>query len=378
MRLLLLTANISEESKEIARAITGYMSERYPDVVFRTLDVVKMVDGFKGVLLNKGYSLLCRNMNRISNKIYKKQLLSENKNYEKTLMFKLTKGAESELLKKIEMFEPSVVLCTHSLPSSMVCHIKSYSKELFEKVKIVSVVHNYNVPVNARFFKTSDYIITPNDLLSSKFIHFGINMNQNIIDFGVPTNEKFEKKVEKTKACNVLKIKDDLFNVVCYVPNYSVKEGVALIKNLCKAKNQIMVSVVCVKNQNLRYRLSKFVKRHKLENVRIYGITNNLDLILSACDVCICHPQGLIVAECANKCVPIVATPKLVFEEVENVKVLQKENAVLMVNNFKLIDETVDEFIENPSLLDSAKENILKFSKPNATKDLCKFLHSEF
>ena len=54
MRILLLTSDVSEESKEIARAITNYLTENKPDAVFRTIDVLKTIKSFNIKLIKKG------------------------------------------------------------------------------------------------------------------------------------------------------------------------------------------------------------------------------------------------------------------------------------------------------------------------------------
>ena len=69
-----------------------------------------------------------------------------------------------------------------------------------------------------------------------------------------------------------------------------------------------------------------------------------------------------------------MATPKLSLDEKANFEMLNSEKAILGLEDFSFISETIDELARNNDLKKSLKQNIKNIAKPDATQKLCDYV----
>ena len=79
---------------------------------------------------------------------------------------------------------------------------------------------------------------------------------------------------------------------------------------------------------------------------------------------------ALTTNECFIKYLPIIVPFKPPYHEFWNMKFLEKEGVIKVINGYKELPSGIDELVENPDILNQIKENINHLRKPNACKDM--------
>jgi UDP-N-acetylglucosamine:LPS N-acetylglucosamine transferase len=79
---------------------------------------------------------------------------------------------------------------------------------------------------------------------------------------------------------------------------------------------------------------------------------------------------SLTTNECLIKYLPIIVPFKPPYHEYWNMKFLEKEGVIKVIDGYKNLPNGIDELVENPSILEKIKANMEHLRKPNACKDM--------
>ena len=117
-------------------------------------------------------------------------------------------------------------------------------------------------------------------------------------------------------------------------------------------------------------------KHLESESIKIVPFVTDMKMVYSACDLLVARAGATTIAEVAYLGLPVVFVPSTnvaANHQYKNAKSIVDARAGILIEDHKLsveLSKTVISTIKNEELLSSLSENITKFSKPNAAKDI--------
>lgn len=117
-------------------------------------------------------------------------------------------------------------------------------------------------------------------------------------------------------------------------------------------------------------------KQFENDSIKIIPFISDMQLVYSACDLMVARAGATTIAEAAYLGLPVIFVPSTnvaANHQFINAKSIVESRAGILVEDTNLdkeLTKTVIDTINNQDLLGSLSKNILKFSKPNAAKDI--------
>ncbi len=72
--------------------------------------------------------------------------------------------------------------------------------------------------------------------------------------------------------------------------------------------------------------------------------------------------------------VPIILINAIPGQEEENAEVMEENNVAIWIKKDDNIEEKLNDIIYNNEKLEELKQNVLKYAKPNSSKDVCEII----
>lgn len=372
-KYLILSVSAGEGHNSVAKAIAGKLKENENNEV-EILDLfAECGSKIKFKIINDGYILSCRYAINIFNVVFSHLSKGKPLNKEKSSVQKTVISETPKLLRKIYEIKPDVILVTHVFSAVILTNLKKFYPI---PAKIVSILTDYMVHPYWEASAGVDYVITPSEFLEGDMLRKGFKEPQ-ILPFGLPTREQFEKEINKQDARNQLGISQDMFTVMV-MNGGCFGKTLKILQQLEKIKTPVQILLVNGKDENSRIQVEQYLSLNKsiIHKVFNYGFVKNVDVMMSASD-CLVGKCGCIsINESLNKELPLVATGKLPYQEIKNIEFLLKNNSALRVSKNMSLSDCVEFLMNNPKEVEVLKQNIRKIRKINALKDISNFLNS--
>ena len=137
-----------------------------------------------------------------------------------------------------------------------------------------------------------------------------------------------------------------------------------------KLPTNVTLVVLCGKNEELANDLSRFSS----DAFRVVGYTDEMPLYLSAADVCLTKPGGLMTTEAIAKRLPMVFVEAVPGCETRNLNFLSELGVGEKTRNWKqAIDKTIL-MVENEEMLEKQKKQMEHFHVGDAGMQICQYV----
>ena len=192
------------------------------------------------------------------------------------------------------------VLCTHVFAAMMLADtVEQY--RLTIKTGIVET--DYTVSPGAAACDM-DWHFVPSELQKRQLSALGVPANQIIVS-GIPVRSEFYHTLRKDEAKKLLGILPEQRHLLMMCGSTGCGPLEELLLSLSgKADAWTYISVICGGNAALRDSLSEQYREQK--NIRIYGRTEEVALLMDSADVYLTKPGGISISEAAAKGLPMV------------------------------------------------------------------------
>lgn len=372
MKILFLTVSAGEGHNSMCRSLTSYFENHFPDVETKTVDLFKGRDKLRTFLVNKGYFTICRYAIHFSNAVFEHTKKVDYRTKKLTPSNFFLKKAMPFIENNINEFKPDIIFCAHTFSGMAVQILRRKGNEVCKNAKVFSIVSDFDVAPCTELLNEIDYIFVPSLDFSGDLLKRGFKQEQ-IVETGIPINEKFSIQLDKDEMRKKLGL-SNMFTVLITGGGVGFGNTYKLVKNLLKSKNQFQIVTICGKNKKQFNKLETLKKQNKLTNLTNFGFVNNVNEIMSASDIIVAKLGGLMTSEAFSREIPIIATKKLPFQEVDNKNYLVGKNACLYISNNKTAYKLVDRIIEDEELFSKMKESVKKIKKPFSCKNICEFM----
>ena len=253
------------------------------------------------------------------------------------------------------------ILSTHFFPNEVAAFLKNKGAI---RSKIISVITDFDVHSLWLADGIDDYTVAC-EHTKEKLIRLGVS-EEKIAITGIPTDKKFSHEPDKDELKNRLQIKKDIFTVLIATGSF----GIGPIERIVDGLKDYQVLIVCGNNKALFLRLSQV----KSVLVKVYGLVDNMDELMSAADIMITKPGGLSVSEALVKSLPLIFFSAIPGQETNNVKVLHRYGVGREGCSIPEIVQEVKKLDSSKEYFQQARQNARRLAKPTASRDIIKLI----
>ncbi len=227
-------------------------------------------------------------------------------------------------LNLLREFQPAIVISTQAISTGVIAYLKS--KGLY-KGKLVAVFSDYHLH---RFwlFDEVDLYACNIQKQADELKRLGVPADKIVIT-GLFLADKFYKPLDKEQAAvsaGLLRSMPVVFLFNGGRPR--TVDTLNVFRQLLRSARSFQVVVVCGKNAELKKELEQ-IGAPSAHPVKIYGYSNQIDLLMAASDVMIGKTGGPTMGEAVLKKLPMVLTDIRPGHEQANLEFLLKNNIVV-------------------------------------------------
>jgi len=316
-------------------------------------------------IVNRIYTTIIKKTPKIWDYVYDNLKI---KNRIEKLQESLYKLNSPKLKKLFDRFQPDVAVCTQAFPCGMVA---DYKKAYNSKLPLIAVLTDY-VPHSYWIYDNVNYYISPSEEVSQRLIKKGIP-SYKIKSFGIPFDPAFNESVDKDSIREKFKLVFGLKTILIMGGGQGLGPIKTIVKSLEKVKLPIQEIIVAGTNKKLYNSLKKKIKEYK-KRILLYGYVNNINELMSVCDIVITKPGGITTSEALAKKLPLIIVKPLPGQEINNTVYLMEQRAAIKIDKPELTNEVIDDLFSNSQELKRLSESAGRIAKPNAALDIARFI----
>ncbi len=272
------------------------------------------------------------------------------------------------LIRYLKKYPPDLAICTHFLPAEILSSRKISKKIDFPWVCAITdfELHTFWVYPDADLYvvatEHTKFQLTKNGILSDK-----------ILPTGIPIDPVFAQKKSKNILMKEFGLKIKTRTILVMSGGFAIDSIENIVNQLQKIKSELQIIVVTGKNKELEKKLKKikFIKPTK-----VFGFVNNIDELLTICDLLVSKSGGLTTSEALAKGVPMVVVNPIPGNEERNSDYLLENGAAIRVSKIDDIGFKIQSILKAEGKLDIMKQNAAHIGKPasaiNAVKEIVK------
>ena len=367
MKILILTNKVGGGHNSTANALKIEF-EKYDNVECKIIDSFEYISPVLQEGISKSYIL--------STTVFP-YLYAGGYRYQEIMDEKETKDAGDNVVNYLftqklltyfeEEFYPDIVISTHIFSAQLINLM--LEKKLIDVIS-VGIITDFTIHPHWCRLSNLDYFVTASELLTYQAVKKGIK-KEKILPFGIPINDKFNVHINKMEAKRMLGLNENKKTILFMSGSMGYGNTVKMIKRIDHILDDFELLVVCGNSKKSKKDLEKTKFHH---NVKIYGFVDNVDVMMSACDLVITKPGGLTSCEVLSKNLPMIMVNPIPGQEERNVEFLTNNGCAVYSTPTFPVDEAFYQLYCYQEKLENMKKNISMIRKPNAATDICKFL----
>ncbi len=306
MSILILYASAGNGHRRAAQAIyEAFINAGRKDIVL--LDILDFTPFWFKQFYSKGYiktityaKWLWRYIYQVSNRP-SKSLFLDSWHYFLNVLAARSLG---EYIKRVNV---EMVISTHFMANDVVAY---YKNKYGCNCRLVCIVTDY---VAHRFWYCSavDQYYVGSEAVKKELVSLGVNP-ENVFISGIPVPASFLRTLPKELLLKELGLEDKF--TILMLANAVRKELIIDTIKVLMRDTQIIVG--CGRNESLIRELEPLQKISNL--LKIYGMIENMDYMMSVADVLVTKPGGLVVSEAIIKKLPMVLVDPIPGQEEGN------------------------------------------------------------
>ena len=265
---------------------------------------------------------------------------------------------------KVERFD--LILFTHFFPAEVSATAKRKGQIQSKLITIVTDVIPHCVWQNPG----TDYYWMMAEESVEVLAERGVPRNQ-ICAKGIPVSCEFLKQNDVVALRNRFGLKPGRLTILFTSGSFGIGPTEAVLDSFKELGEKIQVLVICGKNRVLFETLNQ--KRFSFP-VILFGFVDNMYEIMSVADLLIAKPGGATTCESLIKKLPMIIMSPIPGQESYNAQWLLSHRAAFKINRMTDIKNVIAQILQQPNVLESAKQAVERIAKPCATADVADFI----
>lgn len=273
----------------------------------------------------------------------------------------------------VKDLKPDAIVCTHITAANAAVGAKLI---LGENFPIICVPTDYEVE-GLWPHKYTDMFCVANEPMAETLRARKVD-DSKIIVTGMPASPDFRDTYDRDETLRKfsLPIEKRIALVLAGAslprPYVNFREVLEHLIPFMHVYDNLHFAIIAGKGPDYKERLKRLVETHHLTNVSIFGYVEDMAMLMSAADLTICKPGGLVVTECLASDTPMILTCRAYGQEKANVKLLTAEGAARHVTTTRELFDTLELVNENEHALSGIRRNARLIRKPDASLDIAR------
>lgn len=368
-KVLIFYASYGGGHLSAAKSIKQYIDENYTDVETKMVDCVKYADKLFEKLTTEAYKEMAKKAPWIWKKVYY--------NAQDGVLSKISNQANRLMTMKIyrlfREYEPDIVISTHPFSSQMTTILKKKGRV---NCKLVTIMTDF-APHDQWLINTDfvDNLFVSNDKMKDLIVdHNHVNPDK-IYVTGIPISKRFSENFDKIKILSDFNFSPDKKTVLFFGGGeYGLGKSktIQILDILAKSDYNIQIFAIAGKNEKLKDAFEKIaVDYNKQDSIKVLGFTDKVPELMAVSDLVITKPGGLTTSESLASGLPIIVINPIPGQEEENAEFLEKFGCAVWIRKNSNPEEILNSVLSNDKKLEKMKQNSIKLSKKDSTKNIC-------
>jgi processive 1,2-diacylglycerol beta-glucosyltransferase len=356
MDVLYLSISMGAGHLKAAEALKEYVDQMYPNSRSLVIDTFKYINPLVHKVFVDGYLNIIKRIPCAYGAVYR---MSEQLDNINKLSHALSKMFSYKLIKLVEDFKPSIIVCTHPFPLQIVACLKKEKKISIPAIGILTDYTNHPF----WFQENIEAYIVAHENIKQDMINTGTPESR-IYSYGIPVSKAFLERRTKKDLLQKYGLENKLTVLIM-----GGSLGFGDIKNIFLAfldtKKDAQIIVVTGKNTKLKQQLQAYNKNHN-KKVILLGYTNEIPNLMDVSDLIITKPGGMTITEALIKELPIFIISPIPGQEERNSHFLTINGIAERIQKDTDVSNFVNKLIDNPYKLATMKKMSQKASTPNS------------
>ncbi|MFO0890031.1 MAG: glycosyltransferase [Isosphaeraceae bacterium] len=267
-------------------------------------------------------------------------------------------------VKFLNTYQPDVAICTHFLPSEIISWLK-WKKQ----VDILNAVVVTDLDVHAMWLcRQAEHYFVALEETRAHLVALGVPESLVTVS-GIPIDPVFAESKDPQAMRRKHGLEAERFTILVSAGGFGVGPVEHIIESLSKLNHPAQAVVVCGRNEELRARLARVVRRlpgSRGVAFKLLGFTTEMDELMAAADLFVGKPGGLTTSEALAKGLPMVVINPIPGQEERNSDHLLEEGVAIRCNNLPVLAYKISRLIDEPGKLTLMRANALGLAKPQA------------
>ncbi len=281
------------------------------------------------------------------------------------------KHMANKLYTLFKQFLPDIVISTHPFGSQMTSYIKEH--ENYE-CTLATILTDFALHEQWLVGKDyCDYFFVSNEDMKQGLLANNVP-DSKIFVTGVPLSERFLDKFDDDKTYKIFQLHKNKKVIIFFGGGefgLGEKRTIKVLRSLVKHLDEYQIVAISGKNQKMCNEFLRLSKSLKNDDLHVLIYTKYVPELMHISSLVVTKPGGLTSSESLASGLPMLIVNPIPGQEEQNAEFLEKSGAGIWLRNNDNIDDVVNNLLSDPEKLEQMKENCLKLSKKDSTKNIC-------
>lgn len=355
-----------------ANSIQECINQNHKDIEVISLDFMEHLSKTIDKLTTTAYEEMAKKAPSIWGRVYMRS--------EKGALAEVSTNSNKILAIKLHIYikklKPDYIISTHPFSSQMCAYLKKKGK--LNNVKLATVMTDF--APHDQWLVGSDYVdnfFVAHDAMRQILIEKNISPDK-VFATGIPLSRRFLLDYDKNKIIEDFGLAKDKFTILFFAGGrfgLGKKNTYKLFEDLCKYYDNAQIIAVSGKNKTMYDSFKNAVsKYHREHDIKVLEFTDKVPELMYISDIVISKPGGLTTSESLASGLPMLIINPIPGQEEQNAEFLESNKLGYWIKKHDNALGAIFKITTNQDLLSELKSNVQKFSKKNATSDICDIL----
>jgi processive 1,2-diacylglycerol beta-glucosyltransferase len=265
----------------------------------------------------------------------------------------------------LQRYNPEAIVCTQAVPCSVFAAEKRRGALNIPLIAVVTdfAIHSYWV------YKEVDLYCVSSEEARKDLIRYGIEAAR-IVVTGIPISPKFLKPQRKEAIRARLGLQRRMPTVLMMGGSQGMGP---LQETLAKLQDLPIQCIVATGLNRELYRLLRKTYGHN-DQVRLFGYTRRIHMLMEASDLLLSKPGGLTSSEALAKNLPMICSNPIPGQEERNARYLIKQGVAEQADSPEDIAALIKTLLDQPERLKRMTERTRAIGKPYAAIEVARWI----
>jgi processive 1,2-diacylglycerol beta-glucosyltransferase len=365
-RIAILHATAGSGHKRAAQALASAIMERSPGATVREVDTLVFASQLYRRTYAASYNAMAARAPRLWGVLYHSWELAPILRGTGPVRLALDRLNLRRLVRVVERESPDAVVCTHFLPVEALAWARARGRM---RVPLYCVITDFTAHPFWAFAAVDRYFVASAQVADELAGH-GV-ARERIEVAGIPVDLRFAQPIGRDVARARFGVPPKRPMILVMGGGGGVGPLAELAQRLAALPFDPMVTVVCGSNQELRRRVEALPGTRN-GRIQTLGFTDQVDVLLEACDVMVGKAGGLTCSEALIKQAPLVVFKPTPGQEVRNADYLVRGGAAVHADSVEEVEAAVTRWIADPAARERAREHAARLAAPRAAETIAR------